>query len=382
MKKLIVLSVVFALVASAAFAVDLGGTVFGKVTLLQGDSSPGSDITTGGEMGRIRIDGAGEVADGAFGGYIRYQGSDVGVDSAWAWWKPIDQFKLIIGSNSDGQWGKEGVTGWGFNQMPNDSGIAINPGIWCGAYWGSSIYGGAYTFLHNRYMFFEGDQYWGAMLEITPIDILSINIGIPFESAPRGSEVGDMYTSLIAQVNLNLDFGTIAITYDGANRAGMKGFDGNGYGADAGALFAYFGGSFGDLSLDVGFSYHITGESNKALPIGFGVGLKYAGESFGIKFRATAAVAGDDKITWINASLLPYFTISDSLAVFLNAGLGIALDNNDTALGFYVNPYLRVGAEWGPSFYFGFQLYTELADVKATNTPINWAVPISLMVSF
>ncbi|GBU26739.1 hypothetical protein R84B8_00251 [Treponema sp. R8-4-B8] len=45
MKKLIVLSVVFALVATAAFAVDLGGTVIATTTLVAGDTGEDAPIT-------------------------------------------------------------------------------------------------------------------------------------------------------------------------------------------------------------------------------------------------------------------------------------------------------------------------------------------------
>jgi len=399
MKKLIAISVVFALVAGVAFAVDVSGTVFGHVNVLQGDTGDDSKVTAGGGMDRTRIDGSGETGDGDFGGYIRAQAfTDFTIDSAYAWWKPLDQFKLIIGGFSDAFWGKEGVTGWMFNQMPYDSSVAINPGIWCGPYWGSSVFlpgGGGEGWnapMHNRYVFFEGFQYYGAALEITPADIATINIGIPFIDTPRGEEAADVFKAAVAQVSLNLDFGNIAITYDGSNRAGMKA-------GDSGAIFVYFGGSFGDLNLDVGLSYHLAskndekpkwGTSDESLPIGVGVGLKYATDSFGVKFRTTAALAGSDKgacgdATYINASVLPFFILGDNLAAFVNVGLGMQMGDiikaklgEDSIMGWYFNPYLRVGAEWGPTFYAGIQASSQ----GGKDAVINWAVPISLMVSF
>jgi len=62
MKKLIVLSVVFALVAAtAAFAVDVGGTVFGLVTPLQGDTAKdandeASKVTGSAGFERVRFE--------------------------------------------------------------------------------------------------------------------------------------------------------------------------------------------------------------------------------------------------------------------------------------------------------------------------------------
>jgi len=358
--------------------------VFGHIDLLKGSTEEDSKVEVGGSLDRVRLDGSGEVADGAFGGYIRIDKGDL--DSAYAFWKPIDQFKLIIGNFSDGIWGKEGVTGWAFNQMPNDSGVATNYGIWYG--WGgweghgTSVYGGIAP-IHNRYTFFEGYNDNGLGLEIKPIDILGVNIALPFIN--KGGDAEDAFKNVIFQLDLNLDFGNIALTYDGGGRAVTQI-------GDAGAIFLYFGGSFGDLGLDVGFSYHMADDADVSVPpIGFGLGLKYASDAFGVKFRATAALGGAkdyEDLTYVNVSVLPYFAINDNISAFINAGLGMVAGKDDTAVGFYVNPYLRVGAEWGPTFYFGIKLESGLAvDGKQFSDPtkdsvLNFSVPISLMVSF
>jgi len=421
MKKLIAISVVFALVAGAAFAVDVTGTVFGKGTLIQGDTGKddagnSNKATAGGQMKRVRLDGAGEAGDGEFGGYIRYQsdgdfGGDTkapGVDSVYAWWKPMDQFKLIIGKNSDAFWGKEGVTGWGFNQVPYDCGIAQNPGVWYG--WGmkddgitadgSTPYiGGAY--MHNRYTFYEGWSISGTGVEITPTDMIGINLAIPFSSGLSNDDITNpdkkpanqaayVYKAAQAQLDIKMDFGNIAISYDGGYRNSR-------IIGSAGAIYVYYGGSFGDLGLDVGFSYHLTGDaelgqSEKGFPIGVGLGVKYVTDSFGVKFRTTVALAGDKEgpasdFKYINASVLPFFNVSDNMAAFVNVGIGMvmahdkALAGEDSVMGWYFNPYLRVGAEWGPSFYFGVNAHSDgvkKGDAKVTE----WEVPIALVVSF
>jgi len=384
MKKLIVIAVVFALVAGAAFAVDLGGTVFGHVNVMKGSTEEDSKVLAGGGMDRVRIDGSGEAGEGKFGGYIRLdKGDDT---SALAWWKPIDQFKLTIGKNGDGIWAKEGVTGWGFNQMPNDSGIAINPGIWFGS-WDDSVYSGGFKPLNSRYTFFEGYTDNSAALEIKPLDMLGINIAIPFIAMDDG-ELEDVLKATIAQLDLNFDFGNIALTYVGKgtsdNNRSVTNF------GDAGAIFLYFGGSFGDLGLDIAFAYHMADDADVAVPpLGFGLGLKYASDAFGIKFKATAALGGDKgykDLTFVNISVLPYFAINDNISAFLNAGLGMASGKDDTFTGFFINPYLRVGAEWGPTFYFGIQLSSDLSKdgkfLDGSDSVLKFNVPISLMVSF
>jgi hypothetical protein len=394
MKKLIVLSVIFALVAGGLFAVDLTGVVFGRANLIQGSTQKDSDLKGGGKMERIRIEGSGSNDDGTFGGYVRLQDVSAEFFSAYAWWKPIDQLKIIMGNNGDGFWGKEGVTGWGFNQMPYDCGVAVNPGVWYGS-WGASDPYGVGAIMCNRYVFFEGfgtadkgDN--GLLLEITPMDMIGINIALPY-MAMDGKKLEDIFSTGVYQLNINLDVGNIAITYVGAdktadsygvNRSVSVFRDAAGYGWDvSGAIFGYFGGSFGDLGVDVGFSYHMAEES---LPIGVGLGLKYATDSWGVKFRATAVLPSDDyKTMHINASVLPYFTLSDSLSAFVNAGLGLSMpDGQDTVVGWYFNPYLRVGAEWGPTFYAGIQVASTGAKNSDGDKTIGWAVPIGIMVSF
>jgi hypothetical protein len=423
MKKLIAISVVFALVAGAAFAMDVTGTVFGHANLIEGSTVKDSKVTASGGMDRIRLDGAGEAGDGEFGGYIRAQvsGDFMGEwgkidgfapNAAYAWWKPIDQFKLIIGCNSDAFWGKEGVTGWMFNQMAYDCSIAINPGVWYG--WGTKddgvtadgstpFVGGA--FMHNRYVFYEGWADWGAGVEITPTDMVGINIAIPWKSGLNednmdpdnlpANQAAYIFRAAQFQLDLKLDFGNIALSYDG-------GYRNTTIVGSAGAIYLYAGlNVIENLGIDVGFSYHLTGDEKMGqtkygLPIGVGVGLKYAADSFGVKFRTTAALAGDKEgpggdLMYINSTVLPYFTISDNMAAFVNIGLGMlmgdgdkvkAMTGNSSNMGWFFNPYLRVGAEWGPTFYVGVKAESDGTKGYPDKTAVFWSVPIALQVSF
>jgi len=356
MKKLIVLSVVFALVASAAFAVDLGGTVFAKVELVQGDTD-NSDITASGSFERIRLEGYGEVAEGAFGGWMRYDsGSFAG---AYAFWKPIDQFKLLIGGNPDGMYGKEGVTGWMFNENPYDIGAALggnNVWGWGPGGDGHNLYG--HTII-TRNAFYGGFGGNALHLNITPFDVLTINIALPFFD---GGEIADVILKVKAQVDLNFDFGNIAITYDG---------HGDGAG---GQVYAYFGAPIGPLGLDVGVAYGF--EENGDYSMGAGIGLKFAADAFGIRFRAITKFTNADYFGLL-AELVPYFTFSDNFALFINAGLGMSITPSDTLVDFHANPYIRIGEEWGAQFLAGFKIWSEGGfDV------IKWSVPIAIGLSF
>jgi hypothetical protein len=453
MKKLFAIAVIFALVAGTAFAMDVGGTVFGHVNFLEGSSAKDSEITANGNMDRLRIDGGGEAMEGKFGGYIRFHGDGgFSVNSAQAWWKPMDMIKFTIGQNiNDGMWGKEGVTGWGFNQMPYDCGVAFNTGIWYGDGWGSAGIApkdhseGVY---HTRWAFFGGWDGAGAALEIKPMDILSINFAIPF-IADGGKTAGEIFSHVVGQVDVNIEgAGNIALTYKGEGRGykdsgvaapikdnwGWDDADNNpataptwvndpkpdsgkskyNFDEPAGTFFLYYGNSFGPMGIDFGVGFHLpyhedqtAGVDSKNRELGIGLGLKFATEQFGIKFRTAVAIPMEE---WqnpiINADLLPYFIVNENIAVFLNTGLKVTLYSktttdladklgltlNDPPVGFLINPYVRIGAEWGPTFYVGFQLWSQgdrykdsdlsKKDMKDGVAVVDWAVPIALQVSF
>jgi hypothetical protein len=76
--------------------------------------------------------------------------------------------------------------------------------------------------------------------------------------------------------------------------------------------------------------------------------------------------------------VVPSFAINDNIAIFLNMGIGMdAPKTGDPTVGWYVNPYLRVGAEWGPTFYAGIQM----GNGKGSDT-ISFAIPIGIQVGF
>ena len=389
MKKLIAISVVFALVAGVAFAVEVGGTVIGTVNVLESTTADGSTVNGSGGLNRVRIDGSGEAADGTFGGYIRAAEFTGNV-----WWKPMDQLKLLIGGNGgDGFIGKEGVTGWMFYQTAYDTGIVVPGNVWGWGPWYGLVIGqdseGDPIFLGNsgsrnmygqgittRSVFYAGGKDGGEdlWLFITPADIVSINIVLPFISE-KDKEVADIFKKTVAQLDFHLDFGNIALTYQGDLMEGYA----------QPKLYLYYGGSFDALSIDFGFSYQLANEDSTANPLGVGLGVKYAADAFGVKFRTVATLAGEDKATRLLADVQPYFGLGDNLTAFVSVGLGMTMpDSGDSIMGWHFNPYLQVGEEWGAKFLFGIKVWSagDLVPDAKGNSYINWAVPIAMIVSF
>jgi len=377
MKKLIAISVVFALVAGVAFAVDLGGAVIGTVNVIQ-VSSDSTDVKGSAGLSRIRIEGGGEVADGKFGGWLRIDPLSLRTWSrhadplssgfaGYVWWKPIDQLKLGIGNNGgDGFWGKDGNAAYGFYQQANDSGV-----VSVGNNWGGGYAGG----IHARTAFFGGLDYNSLFLEISPVDMVGINIAIPFFS--HYNDIGQIFMGTLAQVDLKMSFGNIAFTFRGDKGkydeqwAGDRNPD-----IKNSEIFGFFSlTAIDNLTIDFGL-----GSDFQNTPINLGFAVKYATDSWGIKFRSVFAIpiSGDSNFGMF-FDVLPYFVINESFRAFVSVGMGIEDIEVFTAnAGWHVNPYIEIGGGWGSSFYAGLKVYVTGGFDKA----VKFEIPIGLIVKF
>jgi hypothetical protein len=433
MKKLIVVAVVFALAAGGVFAADIGATVFGGVRLMQADNIEGTNVGYDAGMTRLRLEGSGELDDGKFGAWIRFDplggtatgvgangsftfkdedGEDVTIDvggntdsfvAGLAWWKPIDQFKLTIGGNPDGLYGKEGYSGWMFYQMPSDIGIVSPHSVWGGPYLTPNWNG----FAKYRNAFYGGFDGYGLFLDIKPVDMLGINLILPYfdwfggsDPEKNGKSVGGVFKNMTVQVDVNLDFGNIALTFD--LESWTKDND-KPNGAIGGKAYLYFNlSAIDNLSLDVGIGFPLPksrdGGYKHQDPIAAGLAAKFdVNDSFGLKARLLAQFAGSEtkydgadpvKDPFVlGLDLLPYFAISDSLKAFVGLGLTMASheDYEKAEIGWHFNPYLQIGQEWGPTFYAGiraYSLYFDKTGEKNDKSVIHFEIPIGIQVSF
>jgi len=417
MKKLIAVAVALTLVVSGAFAVEFTGQIHSGVTLIQGDHVDDDyDLTAGGHVGRLRLQATGQNEDGTFGAWIRSNVPAAG--GGWtvtghAWWRPMEMFWMAIGTNPDGFFNAEGRTGWQFYRGAGDARVA-NPGNFTGigAYaslgtsrpddwddddddgdWNDILRLLSFTNMKTRNAFFSGfgcatagDNLWGLAFTIRPIEMISFNFGIPFITM-SGDPVEDIYRALTAQVNVNLDFGRIAITYAG-NRA------------DNGAIFAYFGmgGAEDALRLDVGFSVHLY-EEIEILDVTIGGPLMFAGlgvevdinDQIGLRSRLVAGFGGGDSAPFsMFLDLLPFFRLDDNMTAFVSLGMALHSYSDDspfyafmggdtTVFDFHVNPYIEISA--GPaSFFAGVRLWSEWGGTD--NSSFHWAVPIGITINF
>jgi len=397
MKKLIVISVIFALVTGSVFAADVSVDVHGKATLFKGSTEEIPDVYQSGTgqqkdkdgtllyttdrvgssygMSRIRISASGQLEDGSVGGWFRYEAG--GGAAGLAWWKPIEQVKLQIGANPDGEFGLDGIARWGFYQTAGDLGVASESWAFGDAFFGG--YGGA-----------------GIILNITPAEALTINIGIPLskysykrkdyngsdptKEVSRSAAYKD-YKDTNIQVKYNIDgVGTAGITYLGAQAEDepIYGFNldptsatfGDDFEAknlpklitnDNPGILVYFGlTAIENLGIDIGIGYKFSDTYSKKLsgkdflgdgtsfsidmthnnPLSVGLGASFNADAFGLKARVLGQFGESDEFTakvtfpgdsdsisdkygnGINVvfDVLPYFAINETLTFYFSAG--------------------------------------------------------------
>jgi len=350
MKKLIAISVVFALLAMTAFAeTSVGGNLKIGVSLLSGDDGGGDA-----QSGKLTIyDSHANVnfGDSSAGGMVRVHAGGQGVGNAidwtpniftFGWWKPIDQLRIQLGQNADGDWGHAQIGGWGFNGEAQ-GGTSLDQyrgleGVAHVARTTKAWYGG----------FGSGDANdVGAAISIYPVQGLTINWGIPLGAK---GELGDTFgKSHFGVVYAIQDIGTFrlaAVLTD----------------PDADVPLNFYGSFYlmaiDDLGVDIGVGY-----AEEIL--GIGLGLRYTAGDFGIKLRF--GVDLEDPDVALGVHILPSYNIGGGAVAFLNAGMGMQGD----VFTWYANPYVRVPMGGGMSFYGGFQLWSNADEV------IHWAVPIT-----
>jgi len=247
MKKLIAVSVIFALVASAAFAeAALGGQLMIGTTLLTGDNGKNEgdgnkDVMMGGlqyheaKMAATFGDakGGGKLVftvgtDNAYGG---------GLGTAWkgAWgflyWRPVSQFRMQVGVNADGDFGAAQISGWGFTGEAKNSVGAISDYMnWGGGntWWPLWIFQSALTRKGNAFYPGTGDLA-NANFQFFANDALTITAVLPIGdgAADSGNGSAAAVAKQLADFHLNVkyvieDVGIAQLSFVGKGGIGQE----------------------------------------------------------------------------------------------------------------------------------------------------------------
>jgi len=380
MKKLWFFLMIFFVIVGSVVAIDLSGTVNGGVRLIQADNEKDSQVTGGGAIHGLRLQGSGELADGKFGGWFRFDPLGNGVDfgpnvkignnsgvaaiaGGIAWWQPIDMLKINMGVNKDGVWAKNGVAGWGFNQTAYDVAVADGSG---------NIWGGGFSKVLYNEAFFSGFDDNRLYLEFKPIDMIGINFGVPY-IAKDGEELKTIFTNMVGQIDVNLDgIGNIALSYRGNDP--KKGGD----------IYGFFDlSAIENLGVHFGIAYHIKDEGGSNKPFNIGLSAKYTSGAFGIKARTVFGIPMEDVQPFnLSFGLNPYYALNDNISAFFNMELAVSKPDGDATIGWLINPYIRIGAEWGPTFYTGIKVLADGSKTTEDKTKLQFAIPIAIMVAF
>jgi len=398
MKRLIAISVVFALAAGAAFAVDVGGEVIGKVNIVSKDGAADDATAFTGGLGRIRLEGSGdaEIAIGTIGGWIRAEvGTNFDADGLFAkamteydstdpdaeepnpidylstnfyglaWWKPIDQLKIQIGGNPDGHYDTSHIGRYGFYAQANEIGLVNSDGNWGGTSFDKGVFGGGFGSNHFA-------------LIIDPLDGLNINIALPLNAKvvdPDDKQIGAAFKGALFQVNYSADFGAIHVTYAGAGSSL----------SDIGKIWGsvYLGSLVDGLGLELGLGYSLKKADVAKDPLAVALGARFDAGAFGIKLRAIfeaggeVTAGGDKKDAAVRVDLLPSYAVNDDVVIF--GDIGIYLTGADEQFAWHLAPYVRIGPEWGPGFYAGLKFNN---GDGGKDDKVNIAIPIGIIAKF
>jgi len=406
MKKLLFILLAVSLTANA-YAIDLSAQVIGAFNAFGGTFNPNAfDQVGGDEHGRVRIEGSAEVDN--FGGWFRLQGAFTIVDETdptaepveverlgntsvnaygHIWYKPIDQLAFYITKNPDGHWGLDGNALWGFHGIAGDvfkttDAASLDKFSYSGSL---SSAGGALAVRPGFNSAFYGGFSDGAFVSITPIEILTINLGLPvFDEA----KTGNMLLSATLQVVLNLgEKGTIGLTYAGdLNKKDV--WD------DASSLYLYFNTTIGKTVFDFGFGTKFAEKTDTRTinyPISLGAAAIFDLEKMDLKARLLMSALGSTQFSGdrkdenepleILAEIVPSFALTEKITAYLKGGLTVSVADsgeNRATFGIDLFPYIVFGDTDTVAFYTGFNLRNR--DVASDF--ITWSIPVGISINF
>ncbi|MDR1748417.1 MAG: hypothetical protein LBR47_05095 [Spirochaetaceae bacterium] len=209
MKRLIALSIAFALVAAAAFAeVSVGGSVVGNWEVVSGDDKEDSKLQTKWGMApsksalapvRSRVNVTATNEDGNFGGWIQLRPGEPYHYLSNIWWQPLDVMKITLGYF------------WGGGN-PNVGVITFNDDILPPRMYGRNGWkGDNYRGILNGWGY---EVCSGTSLELFPIENLYIAVTVPTK---EGGDIAEhVFAHTMGRVAYTItDIGQLVLSFAG-----------------------------------------------------------------------------------------------------------------------------------------------------------------------
>jgi hypothetical protein len=406
MKKIIAISVMFALFAGAVFAeTAIGGTLETRFNFLSGSTVDGAKPKTTGSVADAYLQVTGANDDGTLSALMRITQNGA-AHRAFINWKPIQQLNVFLGRDNDGKFSTgDPLTDWAFHKGSQGFHFVHDWGFW-------------------RTVFPGHWDSFGLALSIYPIDGFEFNVIIP--TAGTTWRVEDMYIGgLRLQFNYAIEgLGKLFFAYTGGNTVDAVYIDDySGYKIDPKWAPTYGGGATGEatekhksytngqvgasflitavegLSIQPGVSFILPNSSNDAMegakmPIYAGLGAHYTGDGFGVNARGAYVMnmGFDENASYFTFNAMPWYAISDNLTAYVDIGIAQWMyKGGDAVSGFWTTPSLKLAIPSG-SFRIGL---TVTKNVELGNThggpydggpvmldKMYYTVPMSLVFSF
>jgi hypothetical protein len=383
MKKIIAISVMFALITGAVFAqVSVGGNLKIATDLV---SSTGDSILSGTKNtknnsgatiwdGDARLSWSGENS----GGHLRlWPETDMAGGKpgniewtaplfAFVWWQPIRQFKILIGEDRDGEWGHAQITGWGYNQEAQ-GGVAIDEYREIGTN----------ALVARKGAWWPGWNKLGLYISVFPIQEIEINLGIPMggggeNETSGGSLLSAKDTYLRSLLNINIavpDIGNLRLAAD------LMGTNSKDEIIYPNVWFAFYINAIDDMYFELGAAL-----TNEFTDLNFGLGYRLNAGDFTFKARLGLAVPADDEHNIgggdmvFGIGILPSFNMG-AVVLYFNLGLGRTFNPDAYKYDWFINPYVRIPTKAG-------QFYTGLKFQGDRGSAVNWGLPIGWNIYF
>jgi len=395
MKKLLAITVIFALVTGAAFAqVAVGGQLQIGTVVLSGNSDA-DDVFMGSTMAHeakahftFGDDRGGgkfvmEAGTGRNGSYGQNGFLDT-ISHGFLWWQPSEFFRMQVGIDADGNFGAAQISGWGFTGEAKNSVSALSDY----SDWGSPL---ALMFpwqsgSRRASAFYPGTgDANNVNMSFFPMDGLRINLVLPM-SGSRDILTQFAFTHLNVAYRIE-DVGNLNVSFVGAGGLGKDASNT----ASIGDLYASFyltalEGMDIDFGVRYGLPWETTGGVENAGYLSLGLGFSFTADDFNIKLRAAAQLTGKtngaDDPTTIHVGILPNIRISNDLIFFFHAGLAMVMPSvGDAVMGWFVNPYIWLRASEGMRFWAGVQVFQQGITTGA-DPALQFRVPIGFNYYF
>jgi hypothetical protein len=360
LKKCVVIMVMFALVAGAAFGqITFGGQLQEGMTLASGNNVKDEPVNMGGTYNSTYHEAKFSVyfGDGKAGGRLVWT---LNGKSLWGWmqWRPNQYFRVKIGSDGDGEWGFPQIIGWGFTGEAKNSVAAVND------YDGTLPM--SYRHAGLNYGGFDGADNFHLGLSVFPVDMLQINF--LFRDFDKALEVSDRFSKMQLSAIFRIEeVGTIRFAAVGNGGLAKDQPDG----ADIGTLhLAFYSNEIVQgLAFELGGQYNLPHlnqtDTFGAIKVGGGINMTSLTDPFNLKIRGGVSFGGQTKgvendTTGFSVGLLPSYKLP-KMTIFLHAGMGMEVKKDsdaDPAYAWFINPYIWVPMG-GMRMWLGVQIIDE-----------------------